>query len=125
MGIFVYALHPRRSAQSDSLFPGSLDDLVSDNHLVRVIEAYVVRLDLREMGFSKTQHKQTGRPSYVPPDLLKLYLYGYFQRIRSSRRLEAECRRNTFRARRMPSTVERGTHRNSPSGAGLQPQTSD
>lgn len=78
----------------DSLFPVSLDDLVPDDHLVRVIEAYVARLDLREMGFSKTQPKQTGRPSYDPADLLKLYLYGYFQRIRSSRRLEAECQRN-------------------------------
>lgn len=77
-----------------SLFPLSLDELVPDDHLVRVIEAYVARLDLREMGFSKAQPRQTGRPSYDPGDLLKLYLYGYFQRIRSSRRLETECQRN-------------------------------
>ena len=72
----------------------ALDELVPEDHLVRVIEAYVARLDLREMGFSKVQPRKTGRPSYDPADLLKLYLYGYFQRIRSSRRLEAECLRN-------------------------------
>src|SRR5690606_24306995 len=77
-----------------SLFPQSLDELVPEDHLVRVIEAYVARLDLRVLGFSKAQARQTGRPSYDPADLLKLYLYGYFQRIRSSRRLEAECQRN-------------------------------
>ena len=77
-----------------SLFPVSLDELVPDDHLVRVIEAYVARLDLGELGFSKAQPRKTGRPSYDPADLLKLYLYGYFQRIRSSRRLEAECQRN-------------------------------
>ena len=77
-----------------SLFPVSLEELVPDDHLVRVIEAYVGRLDLGVMGFGKVQPRKTGRPSYDPADLLKLYLYGYFQRIRSSRRLEAECQRN-------------------------------
>ena len=77
-----------------SLFPLSLDELVPEDHLVRVIEAYVARLDLQLLGFSKAQPQKTGRPAYAPADLLKLYLYGYFQRIRSSRRLEAECRRN-------------------------------
>jgi len=78
----------------DSLFPPSLDELVPEDHLVRVIEAYVAQLDLQVLGFSKAQPQKTGRPAYDPADLLKLYLYGYFQRIRSSRRLEAECRRN-------------------------------
>lgn len=77
-----------------SLFPLSLDELIPDDHLVRVIEAYVARLDLALMGFSKAQPQKTGRPAYDPADLLKLYVYGYFQRIRSSRRLEAECQRN-------------------------------
>lgn len=67
-----------------------------EDHLVRVIEAYVARLDLRVLGFSKAQARQTGRPSYDPADLLKLYLYGYFQRIRSSPaaggRVPAQCR---------------------------------
>lgn len=80
--------------QQSSLFPPTLDELVPEDHLVRVIEAYVARLDLQALGFSKAQPQRTGRPPYDPADLLKLYLYGYFQRIRSSRRLEAECQRN-------------------------------
>ncbi len=78
----------------DSLFPPSLDERVPEDHLVRVIEVYVARLDLQVLGFSKAQPGRTGCPPYDPADLLKLYLYGYFQRIRSSRRLETECRRN-------------------------------
>ena len=77
-----------------ALFPVSLDELIPDDHLVRVIEAYVSLLDFEQLGFDKARPKATGRPSYDPADLLKLYLYGYFQRIRSSRRLEAECQRN-------------------------------
>ena len=80
--------------QQSSLFPPTLEELVPEDHLVRVIEAYVARLDLRALGFEKARPSHTGRPGYDPADLLKLYLYGYFQRIRSSRRLEAECRRN-------------------------------
>lgn len=80
--------------QQSSLFPPTLDELVPEDHLVRVIEAYVARLDPQVLGFSKAQPQRTGRPAYDPADLLKLYLYGYFQRIRSSRRLEAECQRN-------------------------------
>jgi transposase len=77
-----------------SLFPVSLDELVPQDHLVRVIDAYVSRLDLAKLGFGKAVTKATGRPPYDPADLLKLYLYGYLHRIRSSRRLEAECQRN-------------------------------
>ena len=80
--------------QHSSLFPPTLEELVPEDHLVRVIEAYVARLDLQALGFSKAEPLKTGRPGYDPADLLKLYLYGYFQRIRSSRRLEAECQRN-------------------------------
>ena len=77
-----------------ALFPLSLDELIPEDHLVRVIEAYISLLDFEQLGFDKARPKATGRPSYDPADLLKLYLYGYFQRIRSSRRLEAECQRN-------------------------------
>ncbi len=80
--------------QQSSLFPPTLEELVPEDHLVRVIEAYVARLDLKVLGFSRAEPLKTGRPGYDPADLLKLYLYGYFQRIRSSRRLEAECQRN-------------------------------
>ena len=77
-----------------SLFPVSLDDLVPDDHVCRVIEAFVVRLDLPGLGFSKAVTKATGRPPYDPADLLKLYLYGYLHQVRSSRRLEKESQRN-------------------------------
>jgi transposase len=77
-----------------SLFPVVLDDLVSVDHMCRVIDAFVARLALSELGFERAQAAETGRPGYDPRDLLKLYLYGYLNQIRSSRRLEAECRRN-------------------------------
>lgn len=77
-----------------SLFPVSLDELIPADHLVRVVAAYVDGLALDTLGFSKAVAKATGRPPYDPADMLKLYLYGYLHRIRSSRRLESECQRN-------------------------------
>lgn len=77
-----------------SMFPPSLDELVPADHPVRVIEAYVGSLSLVELGFERAIAEATGRPGYDPADLLKLYLYGYLNRIRSSRRLERECQRN-------------------------------
>ena len=77
-----------------SLFPVVLDDLVPADHMCRVVDAFVARLALSELGFERAQAAETGRPGYDPRDLLKLYLYGYLNQIRSSRRLEAECRRN-------------------------------
>ena len=76
------------------LFPLSLDDLISADHVCRVIDAFVGRVDFHKLGFLRAEAAETGRPGYDPRDLLKLYLYGYLQQIRSSRRLEAECRRN-------------------------------
>lgn len=78
----------------ESLFPLALDDLVSADHVCRVIDAFVGRLDFQRLGFVRAEAAETGRPGYDPRDLLKLYLYGYLEQIRSSRRLEAECRRN-------------------------------
>ena len=77
-----------------SLFPVVLDDLIPVDHMCRAIDAFVARLALSELGFERAQAAETGRPGYDPRDLLKLYLYGYLNQIRSSRRLEAECRRN-------------------------------
>jgi transposase len=77
-----------------SLFPVVLDDLVPVDHMCRVLDAFVATLALSELGFERAQAAETGRPGYDPRDLLKLYLYGYLNQIRSSRRLEAECRRN-------------------------------
>src|ERR1700709_1810827 len=77
-----------------SLFPVVLDDFIPAEHICRVIDAFVSRLVMSELGFERAQAAETGRPGYDPRDLLKLYLYGYLNQIRSSRRLEAECRRN-------------------------------
>ena len=77
-----------------TLFPVVLDDFVPADHVCRVIDAFVEKLVLLELGFERAQAAETGRPGYDPRDLLKLYLYGYLNQIRSSRRLEAECRRN-------------------------------
>ncbi|ERY35645.1 hypothetical protein Q067_02280 [Pseudomonas aeruginosa BL13] len=60
-----------------SLFPISLEELIPEDHLVRVIDLYVAKLDLGQLGFEKTQPKATGRSAYDPADQLKLYLYGY------------------------------------------------
>lgn len=77
-----------------TLFPILLDDLVPADHVCRVIDAFVDSLNLGDLGFERAAPADTGRPGYDPHDLLKLYLYGYLHQIRSSRRLEAECRRN-------------------------------
>lgn len=77
-----------------TLFPTTLDELITSDHVCRVIEAFVNRLDMQALGFERAEPAETGRPGYDPRDLLKLYLYGYLQQLRSSRRLEAECRRN-------------------------------
>jgi transposase len=76
------------------LLPESLDDYVGPENSVRFIEAFVDGLDLTAAGFARVTPKVTGRPGYAPTDLLKLYIYGYLNRVRSSRRLEAETHRN-------------------------------
>ena len=76
-----------------TLFPVTLDELIPEDHVCRVIDAFVVRLDVAGLGFERAEAAETGRPGYDPRDLLKLYLYGYLQQIRSSRRLESECQR--------------------------------
>jgi len=76
------------------LFPATLDELIPADHVCRVIEAFVDKLDMEMLGFVRAEPAETGRPGYDPRDLLKLYLYGYLHQVRSSRRLEGECRRN-------------------------------
>ena len=76
------------------LLPEAVDDYVGPDNPVRFIEAFVDGLDLGAAGFVRVQPKATGRPGYDPADLLKLYIYGYLNRVRSSRRLEAETHRN-------------------------------
>src|SRR5829696_3326709 len=76
------------------LFPEAVDDYVDPDNPVRFIDAFVDGLDLTAAGFVGVEPKATGRPGYAPSDLLKLYIYGYLNRVRSSRRLEAETCRN-------------------------------
>ena len=78
----------------EQLLPASVEDYVAANAPVRFIDAFVAGLDLAALGFERAQPAATGRPGYQPHDLLKLYLYGYLHRVRSSRRLEAEATRN-------------------------------
>ena len=77
-----------------TLFPELLDDYVDENNPVRVIEAFIDECDLRHLGFQGVDPQATGRPSYHPSILLKLYIYGYLNRVQSSRRLEREAQRN-------------------------------
>ena len=77
-----------------SLLPECIEDYVAEDNPVRVIEAFVEQLDLRQMGFEGVDPEVTGRPAYHPAVLLKIYIYGYLNRVQSSRRLEHESQRN-------------------------------
>jgi transposase len=77
-----------------TLFPESLDEYIVEDNPVRVVDVFVDELDLRELGFEGAEPQATGRPSYHPATMLKLYIYGYLNRIQSSRRLERETQRN-------------------------------
>jgi transposase len=75
------------------LFPEALDDYIAGDNPVRFIDAFISSLNLADLGFARTTPAPTGRPAYDPADLLKLYLYGYLNRVRSSRMLEREAGR--------------------------------
>lgn len=76
------------------LLPDAVDDYVGPDNSIRFIEAFVDGLDLADAGFERVTAKETGRPGFDPADMLKLYIYGYINRVRSSRRLQAETHRN-------------------------------
>ena len=89
----------KRFVQGDSrtqsfLLPEALDDYVTETNPVRVVDVFVDELDLRQLGFEGVEPALTGRPSYHPEVMLKIYIYGYLNRIQSSRRLEREAQRN-------------------------------
>src|SRR5471032_3668307 len=77
-----------------ALLPECVDDYIEQDNPVRVIDAFVDELDLAELGFNGITPALTGRPSYHPGVMLKIYIYGYLNRVPSSRRLERECQRN-------------------------------
>jgi transposase len=72
------------------LFPETVEDYITGDNPVRFIDAFVNSLNLSDLGFQRAQPAETGRPAYDPGDLLRLYLYGYLNRVRSSRMLERE-----------------------------------
>src|SRR5271166_32862 len=77
-----------------TLFPASLDDYVAEDNPVRAVELFVEGLDLGKLAFQKVKPLDNGRPGYDPKTMLKIYIYGYLNRVPSSRRLERECQRN-------------------------------
>jgi len=77
-----------------TLFPESLDDYIAEDNPVRVVDVFVDELELKQLGFEGAEPEATGRPAYHPATLLKIYIYGYLNRIQSSRRLERETQRN-------------------------------
>jgi transposase len=77
-----------------TLFPESLEDYIAADNAVRVVDAFIDKLDLQQLGFDRVEPSATGRPGYRPATLLKIYVYGYLNRIQSSHRLERESHRN-------------------------------
>lgn len=90
MGRFIEG----QDRHQQTLLPESLDEFIAEDNAVRVIDAFVGELDLAALGFDGVHAAATGRPSYRPAVLLKIYIYGYLNRVQSSRRLERECQRN-------------------------------
>jgi len=83
-----------QSRQQRMLLPDSIEDLIGQDNPIRVMDAFVDGLDMSKLDFTQARPADTGRPPYNPKDLLKLYIYGYFNKIRSSRKLMKECHRN-------------------------------
>ena len=77
-----------------TMFPAQLEDYVAEDNPVRVIDFFIDQLDLAKLGFGGVKPKGAGRPAYHPAVMLKIYVYGYLNRVQSSRRLERECQRN-------------------------------
>jgi transposase len=105
------------------LLPEAIDDYIGSDNPVRFIDAFVDGLDLAAAGFTRVTPKATGRPGYAPGDLLKLYIYGYLNRVRSSRRLEAECHRVHGPWRSKRNLIRRLTSGNTSCIANVKPLT--
>ena len=87
---FIEGLDRRQAA----LLPPCLDDYIAPEALVRLVDAFVANLDLADLGFERTIGAATGRPGYHPADMLRLYIWGYLNQVRSSRLLERACHRD-------------------------------
>ncbi len=77
-----------------TLFPERLEDYIAEDNSIRVVDDFVNKLNLKQLGFDRAEPSATGRPGYQPATMLKIYVYGYLNRIQSSRRLERESHRN-------------------------------
>src|SRR5437773_1944730 len=93
-GLAMHRFIDGEDRMQQALLPHSLEDYVGEENPVRVIEVFIDELDLAALGFSGMTPAVTGRPAYHPSTLLKIYLYGYLNRVQSSRRLEREAQRN-------------------------------
>src|ERR1700756_5971840 len=93
-GVAMHRFIDGEDRMQGALLPHSLEDYVDEENPVRVIEVFIDELDLAALGFSGMTPAATGRPAYHPSTLLKIYLYGYLNRVQSSRRLEREAQRN-------------------------------
>src|SRR6266852_79770 len=93
-GLEMHRFIDGEDRMQQTLLPNSLEDYVGEENPVRVIEVFVEELDLAALGFAGMTPAATGRPAYHPSTLLKIYLYGYLNRLQSSRRLEREAQRN-------------------------------
>src|SRR5438132_1606759 len=102
-GHFFMAYIRGEAREQTTMFPATLDELIPVDHMCRVMEAFVGRLNMAKLGFVRAEPAETGRPGYDPRDLLKLYLYGYLRQVRSSRRLEARCKRRWRKCRTIRS----------------------
>ena len=91
----MYRFIDGEDRRQQALLPHSLEDYVGEENPVRVVEVFINELDLAALGFSGMTPAATGRPAYHPSTMLKIYLYGYLNRVQSSRRLEREAQRNT------------------------------
>lgn len=90
MSRFIEGDHREQS----TLFPERIEDYICEENPVRVVDAFVDELNLFELGFASAKPKATGRPAYHPSTMLKLYIYGYLNKVQSSRKLERETNRN-------------------------------
>src|SRR3989442_6749742 len=93
-GHFFMAYIRGEAREQTTMFPATLDELIPVDHMCRVMEAFVGRLNMAKLGFVRAEPAETGRPGYDPRDLLKLYLYGYLRQVRPSPRPECEWLRN-------------------------------
>src|SRR3989442_6206700 len=93
-GHFLMAYIRGEAREQTTMFPATLDELIPVDHMCRVMEAFVGRLNMAKLGFVRAEPAETGRPGYDPRDLLKLYLYGYLRQVRASRRLGGQGQRN-------------------------------